>query len=184
MDKNEMIEFLKSIELFKELNIDELTRFNEIVNVRKLCTGNILFTQNSPRDNMFIIYDGSVDLVKQGAYGIEKPLLTFVKNDFLAEGALMDNYPHSTTARVAEDSIILTVHRNDFNELMKENSQLVSKILSEISRVISRRMRQTTNQVVDAAAQYISGRTRKEHDLLGQREVPYEFYYGIQTFVL
>jgi len=42
-------------------------------------------------------------------------------------------------------------------------------------------MRQATNQVVDAAAQYISGRTRIEHDLLGERKVPYEFYYGIQT---
>ena len=42
-------------------------------------------------------------------------------------------------------------------------------------------MRQTTNQVVNAAAQYISGRTRREHDLLGDRDVPSEFYYGIQT---
>ncbi|MFW6276990.1 MAG: aspartate ammonia-lyase [Bacteroidota bacterium] len=54
-------------------------------------------------------------------------------------------------------------------------------ILSRVSRVIARRMRQTTNQVVEAAEQYISGRTRLEHDLLGEREVPFEFYYGVQT---
>ncbi len=42
-------------------------------------------------------------------------------------------------------------------------------------------MRQATNQVVNAAAQYISGRTRREHDLLGERDVPAEFYYGVQT---
>jgi len=42
-------------------------------------------------------------------------------------------------------------------------------------------MRQASTRVVDAAAQYISGRTRREHDLLGEREVPHEFYYGIQT---
>jgi aspartate ammonia-lyase len=35
--------------------------------------------------------------------------------------------------------------------------------------------------VTNIAAQYISGRTRPEHDLLGEREVPYEYYYGIQT---
>ncbi|MGD2169950.1 MAG: aspartate ammonia-lyase [Chlamydiota bacterium] len=28
----------------------------------------------------------------------------------------------------------------------------------------------------------MSGKTRKEHDLLGDREVPYDAYYGIQTF--
>jgi len=42
-------------------------------------------------------------------------------------------------------------------------------------------MRQTSARATDAGAQYISGRTRTEHDLLGEREVPHEFYYGIQT---
>ncbi|MDH4157937.1 MAG: aspartate ammonia-lyase, partial [candidate division Zixibacteria bacterium] len=42
-------------------------------------------------------------------------------------------------------------------------------------------MRQAGTRVVNVAAQYISGRTRTEHDLLGEREVPYEYDYGIQT---
>ncbi|HOD67084.1 MAG TPA: aspartate ammonia-lyase [candidate division Zixibacteria bacterium] len=42
-------------------------------------------------------------------------------------------------------------------------------------------MRQASTRVVNAGAQYVSGRTRAEHDLLGPREVPHEFYYGIQT---
>ncbi|MCA1757176.1 MAG: aspartate ammonia-lyase [Bacteroidales bacterium] len=35
--------------------------------------------------------------------------------------------------------------------------------------------------MVNVAAQYESGRTRQEHDLLGSREVPTEYLYGIQT---
>jgi aspartate ammonia-lyase len=35
--------------------------------------------------------------------------------------------------------------------------------------------------MVNPAAQYESGRTRREHDLLGERDVPFEYYYGIQT---
>ncbi|MCK9220755.1 MAG: aspartate ammonia-lyase [Bacteroidales bacterium] len=35
--------------------------------------------------------------------------------------------------------------------------------------------------MINPAAQYESGKTRREHDLLGEREVPFEFYYGIQT---
>ena len=42
-------------------------------------------------------------------------------------------------------------------------------------------MRLASTQVVDVAAQYLSGRTRSEHDLLGDRDVPYEYYYGIQS---
>ncbi|MFN3556809.1 MAG: aspartate ammonia-lyase [Bacteroidales bacterium] len=42
-------------------------------------------------------------------------------------------------------------------------------------------MRQSNSKVVNVGAQYESGRTRTEHDLLGYREVPHEVYYGIQT---
>ncbi|MDZ7764106.1 MAG: aspartate ammonia-lyase [Melioribacteraceae bacterium] len=42
-------------------------------------------------------------------------------------------------------------------------------------------MRSANTRVINIATQYQSGRTRKEHDLLGDRDVPFEFYYGIQT---
>ncbi|MDA3780165.1 MAG: aspartate ammonia-lyase [Bacteroidales bacterium] len=35
--------------------------------------------------------------------------------------------------------------------------------------------------MVNVAAQYESGRTRVEHDLLGERDVPTEYLYGVQT---
>ncbi|OIP03847.1 MAG: aspartate ammonia-lyase [Bacteroidetes bacterium CG2_30_32_10] len=35
--------------------------------------------------------------------------------------------------------------------------------------------------MINSAAQYESGRTKIEHDLLGNREVPQEYYYGVQT---
>ncbi|MFO7938432.1 MAG: aspartate ammonia-lyase [Bacteroidales bacterium] len=35
--------------------------------------------------------------------------------------------------------------------------------------------------MVNVAAQYESGQTRREHDLLGDRDVPNEYFYGVQT---
>lgn len=176
-----LMKFLEEIDLFKELNTSELESIKNHINVVSYGRGSNLFEQNTPRKNLFIIYNGKIELIKQSTFGKEKVLSYFTKKDFLGEGALLDDYPHSTTARVTEDSVVLTLHRDNFNILMKENPDLFVKLVSRISRVIARRMRQATNQVVDAAAQYISGRTRKEHDLLGERDVPYEFYYGIQT---
>ncbi|HON18112.1 MAG TPA: aspartate ammonia-lyase [Salinivirgaceae bacterium] len=42
-------------------------------------------------------------------------------------------------------------------------------------------MHNANAQLVNAGAQYISGRTRIENDLLGDREVPDYAYYGVQT---
>lgn len=173
--------FLKEIELFKTLNEKELKLLIENIESGSYVKGDFLFKQNSQRDKLYVIYHGKIELVKEDSYGAEKRITAFQTGDFLGEGALMDDYPHSTSARVAENTTALFIERKRFNELMEANSPLVTKILSQVSRVISRRMRQTTNQVVDAAAQYVSGRTRREHDLLGDREVPFEFYYGAQT---
>jgi aspartate ammonia-lyase len=64
---------------------------------------------------------------------------------------------------------------------MKEQNETALAILSSIGRVISRRMSAANTRVINVAAQYQSGRTRIEHDLLGDREVPHEYYYGVQT---
>jgi aspartate ammonia-lyase len=173
--------FLKEIELFQDLNPQERLTIIDLIEIINYNKDEIIFEQNTPRRRLFIIFQGKVELYKRTHFGEEKRIGYFAKCDFLGEGALMDDYPHALSARAVEDSVIFTISREDINKLLQTHPQLVVKILSHVARVISRRMRQTTNQVVDAAAQYISGRTRKEHDLLGNREVPYEYYYGIQT---
>lgn len=180
--KTEVIEsFLKEIELFQDLTQEELKLLVENTETKYVKKGEYLFRENEAREKLFIVYEGEIELVKQLNFEQEKVLTIFGKRDFLGEGALMDDYPHSTSARASVDSVLITIGRETLNSLMNKQSQMVVKILSRVARVISRRMRSTTNQVANAAAQYISGRTRLEHDLLGEREVPYEYYYGIQT---
>lgn len=181
MEKDTILKFLREVKLFDQLDDKELEFLSELVNIKNLLKGDTLFKENTTRAEMYIIYSGSVELFKLNIFDHEEVLTKFGPRDFLGEGALMDDYPHSTTARAIVDSVALSFSREQFNDLMETHSHLVVKILSQVSRVISRRMRETTNQVVNAAAQYISGQTRREHDLLGERDVPSEFYYGIQT---
>ncbi|MCF6366409.1 MAG: aspartate ammonia-lyase [Bacteroidales bacterium] len=42
-------------------------------------------------------------------------------------------------------------------------------------------MSHATVRLINIGAQYVSGHSREEHDLLGYRNVPDEYYYGIQT---
>ncbi|PKK82327.1 MAG: aspartate ammonia-lyase [candidate division Zixibacteria bacterium HGW-Zixibacteria-1] len=181
MKTNMINEFIKSIELFADLDDDE----------RRLVSGNmeelvyekdeLIFEENSPRKNLYIIHSGEIELFKRTPLGEEKRLSIFSKYDFLGEGSLMDDYPHSTSARAMIKTTAFAISREKFRELAAADADIAVKILSRIARVISRRMRQTSTRVVNAGAQYISGRTRVEHDLLGNREVPFEFYHGIQT---
>ncbi|MBU0984230.1 MAG: aspartate ammonia-lyase, partial [candidate division Zixibacteria bacterium] len=181
MDTKVLLDFLGRIELFTSLDNDELALLARHIDVRELPPDKLLFEENSPRRHVWIIYNGEVELFKRTPYGEEKRLTFFGKYDFLGEGGLMDDYPHSTSARTLLATTVLTIDREDFSTVYREKPEIAVKVLSGVARVISRRMRQASTRVVNVAAQYISGRTRSEHDLLGDREVPYEHYYGVQT---
>jgi len=181
MDKSIIQSFLKRIELFKDLKDNQLQSVVDKITVENFPKDKNVFSENNTRENLSIIYEGEVELFKTTPYGGEKRLSIFGKYDFLGEGALMDDSPHSTTARATVDSIILRLSRDKFKELMVDHNDVAMDILSKIARVISRRMSSANTRSVNLAAQYQSGRTRSEHDLLGDREVPNEVYYGVQT---
>jgi len=177
MDKQIIYDFIKKIELFNGFNEEEYNILLEHIRVKTISPGDLLFIENTSRKGIFIIYSGEVELFKKTPYGDEKHLAVFGKYDFLGEGSLMGDSPHSTSARAVGETVVFIIDTHFFNQ----HGSIAVKVLSHVARVISRRLRQTAARVVNSAAQYESGRTRKEHDLLGERRVPHEYYYGIQT---
>jgi len=177
MATNTILDFIKGIELFKGLDNNELNILSESMQEKKYPKESLLFEEHGPRKDIFIIYSGEVELFKTIHFGAETKLSQFSKGDFLGEGSWADDSPHSTTARAIEDTIVYSINRNYFDE----NGPAAVKIFSNIARVISRRMRYSNNRMLNVAAQYESGRTRREHDLLGERDVPNEYLYGVQT---
>lgn len=181
MQSAQITPFLRKVQLFDELTDEELNLVADILEASKYEQGELLFSENSPRKFLWIIQTGEIELFKRTALGEEKRLALFGKYDFLGEGALMDDYPHSGSARTLIKTTALVLSRENFHNLSEKHPEIAAKMLSRVARVIARRMRQASARVLNEAAQYISGRTRLEHDLLGEREVPYEFYYGVQT---
>lgn len=177
MENNHLIDFLKKIELFKGLTDEEYHLLISFVTQKVFKPNELLFRENGPRESIFIIFEGEVELFKSNPYGVELKLTYFGKGDFLGEGSWASDSPHSTSARALVPTTVLTLQ----NEVFNKNATTTLKIFSNIARVISRRMRHANNRMINPAAQYESGRTRLEHDLLGDRNVPYEYYYGVQT---
>ncbi|MCF8228418.1 MAG: aspartate ammonia-lyase [Bacteroidales bacterium] len=172
-----IVEFIKKIELFRGLSENGLETVVANITEKNMEQGEFLFSEGAPRQNIYIIENGEVELFKKTPYGEENRLALFSEGDFLGEGSLMDDSPHSTSARTTLPTKALIVDVG----FMMEHGSLAVKILSNVARVISRRMRQINNRTSRMASQYVSGKSRMEHDLLGYREVPAEAYYGIQT---
>lgn len=181
METSVIKDFLKNIELFKDLNEKERESLAVNFEPKHYEKGAMLFVESNPRKNLFIIIDGEVELFKKTPFGEEKRLAFFNRFDFIGEGALLDDSPHSSSARATLNTSCILLSRDKFAKLLLEESQTAIKIFGQIAKVISRRMQAANTRSVNLTAQYQSGRTRTEHDLLGDREVPFEFYYGVQT---
>jgi len=173
--------FLRQFEIFRDLSDQEfellLPHFDKTI----FDAGEMLFTEYMPREAIFFIYDGEVELFKKSPFGEEKRIASFTRYDFLGEGAFVDRSPHSTSARAVSATTGFLLYWRNVAKVFEDNGALAVKIFSYIARIISKRMSHANSRLVNIGAQYVSGRTRREHDLLGERDVPHEMYYGVQT---
>ncbi len=181
MDANIIKEFVSKVKLFSEFTEEELFEISKFMKLKYLEKDTLLFSENTARNHVYIIYDGEVELFQRNPFGQETRLSFFSKYDFLGEGSLIDDSPHSTSARALLKTKVISINRAQVEELMKDNGTMAIKLYSKIAEVISRRLRRTNSRATNVGAQYDSGRTRIEHDLLGERNVPEGKYYGIQT---
>ena len=67
--------------------------------------------------------------------------------------------------------------------MLKESSALYAALVGRAARAISQRLAATDATLVGRGRTlgFTGARTRTEHDLLGEREVPDDALYGIQT---
>jgi len=174
---NEVVEFLRTVELFNGLSSNELSHVSNAIERQKIDENKYIFRQGDPRDAIYIIRKGEVELSDKDPLGEDRRLVIFSQGDFLGEGVLSEGTKHSTSAKTLSGVVIYKIHRDFF----KLNGEITLKIMSNIMRVISRRMQYANTKASHSAAQYFTGVTRTEHDLLGNLEVPVGAYYGVQT---
>ena len=173
--------FLHEVELFYDFNADELDQIIPLIKVTTPGPGSLLYEKNSPRRFIFIIQEGEVQLFKLDSFGEEKNLVVFGPGDFIGENVLIDASTYSTFARTMGETTILTLDGLYMRDRQDEFSIIMLKLVRRIARVMARRMLVSNQYVENVASQYVTGKTRIEHDLLGEREIPREVYYGIQT---
>ena len=181
MEKVALVEFVKKIELFKDLDPASLAVIAQNLEEKSYASGEMLFSENNPREEIVFIKTGRVLLFKKTPHGEEKTMSFFGAYDFLGEGAIIDDTPHFASARVMEDTVVHYINKENLIKIFESNGTIAMSVYSYVAKVISRRMRQANSRVLNTNVQFESGRSRTEHDLLGYRDVPHEYYYGIQT---
>jgi aspartate ammonia-lyase len=175
-------EQLRTLSFVEGLTDTALHQLSHLLQPADYACDELLYSRGDERRIMAIVVNGAV--------AIEKPLngrpirvATLGAGEAVGEGLLLNDTTHGTTARALTDTSVLLLSREDVAQMIRETPALYAALVGRAARAIAQRL-----SAVDAtmfgrgrALGFGGKHTRVEHDLLGEREVPDEALYGIQT---
>ncbi len=124
--------------------------------LRKYPSGTMIFSESQSGADMFIIQSGSVKISKV-VDDTEVILAILKKGDMFGEMALLENKPRSASAIATEDCQLMTVNKQNFNNMVATQPQLISRLTTTFSERLWGMYRQLTNSLLhgDPVAQMI-----------------------------
>ncbi|MFC5402099.1 Crp/Fnr family transcriptional regulator [Cohnella soli] len=149
-----MIEWLKKVSLFDNLNDEQLEHILRISHRRSLPGGTILFHEKELGTTFYVVLSGSIKLFTKSGAGEEKVLSLVNGGESFGELSLLDGRPRSASAQTLEATTVLELTSEHFMTLMQQHFDITRGILAELCR----RLRATNEHVNDLT--FLDGRTR------------------------
>ncbi len=173
---------LRQAQFLDGLTDSALHQLSKLVTLATYECDEILFEEGGPRTFLAIIISGAI-AVEKNSNSRPIRLVTLGAGQSLGEGLLLDDSPHGTSARAVQQSEAYVLTADQVQEMIKEFPTLYAALVSRAARSISQRLASTDATLVGHGRMLGFGgaRTRKEHDLLGERDVPSEAMYNVQT---
>jgi len=109
--------YLAKVELFKELQKEELHELADCLVEISYDKGQCVFEQGDQAYDFYMLVDGSVEVVKDGEKVCELTGDPEKKQEHFGETGLINDAPRSATIRCSRDrSVMLTLKRDDFKK--------------------------------------------------------------------
>ncbi len=129
---------LEGVELLGTLTPEQLARIAAIAQEVQFPPRRVILEPGQPADALYVIVDGAVELIRNG-----ESLTVARQNDVLGAWALFDESdPMPVTARTVEDTRLLRIARDDFYDLLSDNSEITSAIFSTLVKRFRRLVEQ------------------------------------------
>ena len=178
----EIADALRATSFLEDFTDAHLWKLSRLVTPLTLVPDDSIFSEGEARQRFAILISGAV-AIEKSSDGRTTRLVTLGAGEAVGEGLLLDDSAHGTTARVIMPGIAMVLARAQLDDITRESPQLYAALVARAARAISARLRRADATLVGRGRTLGFGghRTRQEHDLLGERDVPYEALYGVQT---
>ncbi len=135
-DKEHNLDTLKRVSLLNGLNKNLLRKLLIDLFEKDYASGEIVFSEGDKGKALYIVMDGSVKIVKKTSAG-DKLLAALGPGSYFGELALIRESPRFATAIVEENAKLLIMYKSYFDNLLKANSAISSRVLINLVESLS-----------------------------------------------
>ncbi|MCR5660869.1 MAG: cyclic nucleotide-binding domain-containing protein [bacterium] len=144
-DVMERLLVLRKVPLFNNMTLDQLEAINKIIKESQYLKGEVIFKEGDVGTELFLLVDGSVNIIKQMGTPLETVLVTLSGINYFGEMAILDDEPRSASVVVEDDASLLSLDGDSFKELITE----IPDIAFEIFRILTQRVRKSEKALND-----------------------------------
>ncbi|MBI3161904.1 MAG: cyclic nucleotide-binding domain-containing protein [Chloroflexi bacterium] len=134
---------LKNTMIFRGLSDEALSALAQKASTRKLAKDAVLMRKGDPGDSLFLIHNGWVKIVTVDSKGDELVINKCGPGETIGEMALLDGSPRSATVIALEDSEVLELKQDVFQNVLDQRPDVSLAII----RGYSERLRFATTYI-------------------------------------
>jgi CRP/FNR family transcriptional regulator, cyclic AMP receptor protein len=145
-------DFLRTVELFSDLEDDELAHVLMVAMVKRHRAGNVILTEGALGGHLHVIHQGSVRLSKHVPGAGEEALTILGPGEIFGETEFFDGLASSANVIAHTDCDVLAIPHDEVRSLMLSRPALTGKILWALGRTVARRVRESHRQMASLFA--------------------------------
>jgi CRP-like cAMP-binding protein len=147
-------ELLASVELFTEMQEEELDELTGLAQIKKLDKDTTIFHAGDPADAVYVVASGRVKVVITSSDGKEFILTVLGAGQVFGEMALLESAPRSASVITLSAVEALAINRTDFQRLLDTNPKISQRLMA----ILSRRLRRANAKMESLAYMDVAGR--------------------------
>ncbi|GAK48568.1 transcriptional regulator FNR [Secundilactobacillus oryzae JCM 18671] len=160
MEKHSAFECVKSAPIFIGLDDETLKKLTTISTHQEYCpAGTTLYEAGSYVDRLLVVDKGRIKVYRLDEDGQEQILYFLDGHAVDSEAALFTNATHHNFAETVEDSLVCSIRKSDFQQLLEETPSLAVSIINafgnRLTDLENRSARYGTLTAHDRLAQYL-----------------------------
>lgn len=140
-------EFLRQVELFKDLDDDDLAHLLMVGLVRRYREGTSILTEGVPGERLHVIRRGQVRISKMIPQAGEEALQILGPRDFFGEMEFLDGAPASANAIAHTTCEVFSIPHVELKAMMGTRPELAARFLWAFGTALATRLRETNRKL-------------------------------------